>query len=729
MELTTRTTVAERLTDWAKEPKYTDLYEDYSVAQAAHNMFLKDLDQYRETLDGGKKIRVRKGKSNQYPLLVRKNNEWKYSQLEEPFLSTPNFVKLAPKSDEDAATYKQAESMMNHYWGVDIDKIGLIGNIARYLTDEGTVIVKNGWFTEKEKQVKIVMEPVYATPEERMVLLESMVANGEMNPDEAKARLQSDSPMVIGEKEAEKITWKIIKNHPTHSVCELEDVIVDPTCKGDLNKAQFVVHEYDVDYSTLVRDKYDAETGVGFYKNLDAIDFKQDWEDMSDYATEKEASFVFSDKARKKVRIREYWGNWDIHGTGIVEPIVGSWIGSTMVRLSKNPFAHKKIPFSATTYMPVKKQFHGEPDGALLKENQDSIRRMTNALHDITSTKAVGQKLTMEDTFGSQAEWDAYNVGNDARFRPGIDINKAVHINSVDSVDPAVFQVIDFQQREAESLTGNAAYNKGLAGANQNASATGIRSAMDSSSRRELSILRRMSSQLFKDMIKQDIANMQMFASPEEVVRVTNSEFVTIKREDIQGQYDIIIDVTTPAKNQETADGLSFIMQAAGDTVDPKIKNMVLADIARLKQRPDLAKQIEEYEPQPSEAQVKMEQMQMANLELENKMLQMQMAKLAKDIEEADSRIEERNSRTAENIQADVKLKTAKAEEHMKRADYYESQADLSDAKFVNEANGITRDREIADKEFDMANKFELERMKAEQKIAEQQNKQQREGE
>ena len=154
MELTTRTTVAMRLTDWVKEPKYTDLHEDYTVAQAAHNMFLKDLDEYRETLAGGKKIRVRKGKSNQYPLLVRKNNEWKYSQLEEPFLSTPNFVKLAPKSDEDAATYKQAESMMNHYWGVDIDKIGLIGNIARYLTDEGTVIVKNGWFTEKKKQDK-----------------------------------------------------------------------------------------------------------------------------------------------------------------------------------------------------------------------------------------------------------------------------------------------------------------------------------------------------------------------------------------------------------------------------------------------------------------------------------------------------------------------------------------------------------------------------------------------
>ena len=717
MNLTTKTTEAGKLTNWTNEPKWSDLYEDYNNAQSAHQMFLKDLDEYRTTLAGGPVIRVRKGKSDVRPLLVRKNNEWKYSQLEEPFLSTPNFVKLAPKSAEDAATFHQAESMVNHYWAVDIDKISLVGNIARHLTDEGTVIVKNGWYTEKEKYTVKEVVPVYATPEQSLKLIDAMVTNGEMTIEEARERIDSNTPMMIGEEEVEKVKWKIKKNCPTHEVCELEDVIIDPTCRGDLSKAQFVIHEYDIDYATLVKDKYDPETGVGYYYNLDAVDFKQDWEDFDEYRTEREQSFIFSDKARKKVRIREYWGNWDITGTGAVEPILAAWIGNVLVRLSKNPFAHKTLPFSATTYMPVKKQFHGEPDAALLKENQESIGKMTRAYHDITSTRAVGQKLTMEDTFGSQSEWNNYDTGNDARYRPGIDINRAIYKTNVEPVDPSVFQVIEFQQRDAESLTGNATYNKGLGGVNQNASATGIRTATTSSQRRELSILRRMSSQLFKDMIRQDIANMQMFASPEEVVRVTNEKFITVKREDIQGQYDIVIDVTTPAKEQETADTLAFILQAAGDAIDPKIRNLVLADIIRMKQRPDLAKQIEEYVPQPSEAQIKMEQMQMKNLELENQMLQMQMSKLAKEIEEADSRIKERNSRTAENIQADVKLKSAKAEEHLKRAEYYESQADYKNLEFVQESNGTIRKKEIQDKEYDMANKFQLEKMKLEAQV------------
>jgi len=708
--------VATRLQpEWNNEPTFKDLDTDYQQALVSHNMFLARLDEYRETLAGGPVINVRRGKSNVRPLLVRKNNEWKYSQLEEPFLTSDNIIQLKPKSPNDRATQQQTSTMINYHWTVNIDKIVLIGNISRSLTDDGTVIVKNGWKTELEYYKAKEIRPVYATPEESIELMNRMVENGEITAEQMSQLMQEGKPVRIGSEEVEVQKSRSIKNCPTHYVCEPEHVIIDPTAKGVLQNAQFIIHDYDVDLSTLLKEKYNPETGIGLYKNLDAINFDGDLEQYDQYDSDEVKSFIFSDKARKKVRIREYWGKWNIDGSGITTPFVAAWIGSTMVRMEKNPFKHQKIPFSSTSYMPVVGDIHGEPDAALLKENQESIGKMTRAYHDITSTRAVGQKIIMEDTFNSQAEWDAYERGGDARSSHGVDLRTAIHVVGVEPVDQSIFQVIQMQKEDAESLTGNSLANKQVSSSGGKEGLTGETST--SSERREQSLLRRMSSQLFKDMISQDIINMQAFSGPEEVVRITDSEFVTIKREDIQGQFDITIDVHTPAKNQETAQTLSFILQAAGESLDPEIKNMVLSDIIRLKGRPALADKIEKHEPQENPAAEEMQRIQLENAKFENQLLQMKIQESMGKAKVSEAVVKEYDSKVTENA-ADVKWKEAKAEESYKRADYYGSQADISKAKLVNELDGVARDRQINDMSYAEENKMEREILKSRTALA-----------
>jgi len=716
MMVAEKTEEAKVLTKWTNEPKWAELNNDYTEAMADHEDFVSELEEYRELMDGGKRPKVRTGKSDILPLLIRKNAEWKYSQLEEPYLSTRDFVKLLPRGSTDTARVRQAAALSNYYWSACIDRIVLIGDSVRSLVNDGTVIVKNGWHTKKEKYTEVEMEPVYATIEEAYSILAKMVSNGEMDEARAQAMIESGEQIQVGENPVEVEKERVIENYPTHEVCDLENVIVDPTCNGKLSNANFVIHEYDTDYSELMNDKYNEETGIGFYKNLDAIDFKKDWvKEGYEEDENKDATFIFADKTRKKVRIKEYWGYWDIHDNGTKVAIVASWIGDTLVRMEENPFAHKKIPFSSTVYMPVRNKFHGQPDAPLLKENQEIIGKMTRAYLDITSTKAVGQKLVMEDTFGSTAEWAAYNAGNDARFRPGVNIDSAIKKLGVEPVDQSIFQVIQLQEQNAEALSGNQMYNKGLAGGNSSTSATGIRAANDSSARRELSILRRMSSQLIKDMIKQDIANMQVFASPEEVVNVTDEGYIAIRREDVQGEFNIVIDVSTPSKDAEIAESLSYVIQTLGDSVGPAIKNMMVADMLRLKGRPDVAKQVEEYKPQPSEAQQKMEQMQMDNLALENELLKAKVADLHKGLEEADSKIQERETRAIEN-QSDVKLKEAKAAEHLARQGYYDEMADAASLKFLRDQSGQTRKEEVEDMVFKEDSKKELTLAKAQER-------------
>jgi hypothetical protein len=58
----------------------------------------------------------------------------------------------------------------------------------------------------------------------------------------------------------------------------------------------------------------------------------------------------------------------DITGTGVLEPIIATWVGDTLIRMEENPFPDKKLPFISVQYLPTRKSIYGEPDGALMQQ-------------------------------------------------------------------------------------------------------------------------------------------------------------------------------------------------------------------------------------------------------------------------------------------------------------------------------------------------------------------------
>ena len=56
---------------------------------------------------------------------------------------------------------------------------------------------------------------------------------------------------------------QVIRNQPTAKICRIEDVYLDPTCQDNMDNAQFIIHRYETDLSTLRQD--------GRYKNLDKL--------------------------------------------------------------------------------------------------------------------------------------------------------------------------------------------------------------------------------------------------------------------------------------------------------------------------------------------------------------------------------------------------------------------------------------------------------------------------
>ncbi len=688
---------------WSNEPLQSDLVKDYDMAQSSHSLFLAKLDEYKVDYEGGKTINARVGKSTVRPRLIRKNLEWKFPALEEPFLNTADMYQIKGRTFEDEDAAMQNSLMLNYYWAIKVDKVPIVGSIVRTFGIEGTVFVKTGWNAVQDEIEVEYEEPVYASPEESLALMNQMVMSGEMDQATAQAMMEIGEPMQIGMEKKTRMETRLIENHPTYEVCDNTDVVVDPTCNGILSDAQFIIHEYELDLNTLKKQKQivNADTGEvkGIYSNLKFIDFSLDHSDYDEYDSDSKTSFIFTDKTRKKVKVREYWGYWDIDDSGETTPIVATWIGKVMVRLEKNPFPHGELPFSSASYMPIKGEIYGEPDGALLKENQESIGKMTRAAHDITATQAIGQTLVNEQFFTSPSQWEAFKKGNDARFRADMDPRMAIHKVGVESVNNSVFQMIELQNNDAESLTGTKSFSSGVSGNALGDNVGGIRSALDATSKRELSILRRLADQLFKDMARKTIINMQSYCSEEETIRITNDEYVTVRREDLQGEFDLIVDVSTPEKDNEMANDLAMVLQTGAANMDPMQTNKVWAKICRLKKLPDLAEDFENAKPpEPTEAEMEMQQMQMANMKLEQQKLQMEIASIAKTMENMDANIVEKYSRVAEN-ESDRVNKNAEADYRNAMAGKIRSETDVIDQSFVNETYKDSTAEKIAEHE------------------------------
>jgi hypothetical protein len=693
------------LTDWNKEPSYNDLNTDRINASTYQETLRSNLKRWEEYRDGGKKITPSKpGKSTVRPKLIRKQNEWKYPSLEEPFLSTPYMYKINPRTEEDANAAMQNQILLNYQWSSKINKVKLVGDIVRTIVDEGTVVVKTGW--ESEEGIKLVEEeqPVYASPEESLALMQQAVQDGSMSMEQMQAMIETGQPMQTGTEKVYVEKEVLIKNQPTYEVCNNANIIIDPTCEGIMENAQFVIHEYSTSMSELKKQEYrrwtevDEETGVketfetGIYKNLSKIK-DEDLEAVDlEYDSESAQNFKYKDGPRKKVRAFEYWGYWDINGDGEVEPIIATWVGKTIIRMEKNPFPHKRLPFSIATYMPIKKECFGEPDAELLIENQESIGKMMRAAHDITANNAIGQEFIDEGLFPSPVQRDNYNKGNTVYFRTGLNPKTSIYKNGTTPIDGTVFNMISMQNAEAESLSGTKAFSTGISGQTFGSVATGVRSAMDAVSKRELSILRRISDLLFKDMARMTIAMNQSYLDDEEIIRITN-KFVTIRRDDLAGEFDLIIEVSTPERDNETAQDLGMILQTNAASMDPKLANMVMAKIMDLKKQPDLAEYFRTYEPQPDPVAEQIKQLELENATLVNE-------KLKKDIEEGDSKIHERISRVIEN-ETDVKNKESQRLLREAQTRKLESESDMIDKKFVDEQTGATRAKELEDKAID----------------------------
>ena len=654
------------LVDWQNPPTIKDLKKDLSEALPSHNTHVDKVNGWISALRGELKIKVQEGRSKVQPKLIRKQNEWRYSALEEPFLSTDDMFVVNPVTHLDVDAARQNMLVLNKQFRVDIPKVQFINKYVRTAVNTGTVIVKLNWEVERGTVIEEV--PVYTqTAEELYAVLQQKVMSGEMPEEEAMAIMESGTPIQIGV-EPQEVEKEII-NRPVLQVRDSRNIIIDPSCEGDIDNAQFIIDKFLTDMSSLRKDSR--------YSNLDKISEKEYSTSITDYSYydsefRNDPNFSFNDKPRKKLMAYEYWGYWDINGDGIVKPIVATWVGDTIIRLEENPYPDKKLPFVIVQYLPPDVDtIYGDADASLLKDNQDIIGAISRSMIDLIGRSANAQQGVRKDLL-DPINRDKFNKGLDFEYNPVANLGDAIYMTKLPELPRSTLEIIQMQNNEAEALTGVKAFAGGITSQALGDSVGGIRSALDATAKRELSILRRLSEGL-KQIGRKIMAMNAVWLSDEEIIRVTDDEFVAIKRSDLAGNFDLTLTVSTAEMDNQKASELAFMLQTLGNSVPFDISKIILCKIADLRKLPDLSKMIAEYQPQP-------DPLMQEKAQLECELLRAQIAN--------------EHAKANENA-VDVQLKQAKTQSELAKAGKLSSETDKMDLDYVEQASGLQQEREL----------------------------------
>lgn len=668
------------LTNWKNPPSLRELKQDLQDAKPTHDNQQTKVATWLDNLNVTGKAAVNGTGNNSkiVPKLIRKQAEWRYAALSEPFLSTEDVFKVSPLTWEDREAAKQNQLVLNQQFNSSIDKVKFIDEYVRTAVDEGTVITRVGWdFHEEEYEgtfpvVEYRVNPEMAPLHEQLhqMLQESPSQYATDVPEELRQAhemtMEQGVPIeavVIGQKKETRT--RTVKNAPTVEVCNSANVTIDPTCLGDLKKASFLVYHFESSLSELEKD--------GKYKNLSAINISTSsiLGETDHASSDGSKNFNFSDEPRKKFVVYEYWGFWDFDKTGIVKPFVAAWVGNTLIRMEENPFPDKQFPFVIAQYLPVRKSIYGEPDGALLEDNQKIIGAVTRGMIDVMGKSANGQTGIRKDMLDTTNR-RKFDKGQDYEFNANVDPRQGVHMHVFPEIPQSAQFMLSLQNMEAESLTGVKSFSQGISGAGLGDVAVGVRGALDAASKRELGILRRLSSGITQTGRKIISMNAE-FLSDTEVVRVTNDEFTTVRRDDLAGNFDLKLSISTAEEDNNKAEQLAFMYQTTAPNGDMELNKMILSDIARLRKMPDLAQKIEAYQPQPDPLQQKKAELEIALLE---------------------AQIANENSKAMLN-QAQAQLNGAKVGTEQTKQGNMQSDTDQKNLDFVEQESGVKQERAL----------------------------------
>ncbi len=352
------------------------------------------------------------------------------------------------------------------------------------------------------------------------------------------------------------------KNAPKLENILVSEFLYSPDAKS-LEEANFVAHKRKVTMSYL-RER----EAQGVYANIDDIRVNGNYNGMNVDQVEQVIgdNYVEINKdeqtARQEVVIYECYTKIDINNDGILEDMIITICGDTIIRMEQNYMG--RHPFFAIS--PTK-----DPHRIWVKR---SYAELIGELQDlkVALTRQIMQNVALTNDPKMLLDESAINIDDFVqgrkviRMKAGHSMNEVAMPMNITPLAPQTFQFLEWIEGQKENRTGITRYNQGLDANSLNKTATGISAILGQSAQR-LELVARMFaetglSELFRFMVSLN----QKFIDQQTVIRLTNKE-LKISPEDLDGSFDLIVNAGISIATKEstimaTQTLLTALMQA-----------------------------------------------------------------------------------------------------------------------------------------------------------------------
>ena len=448
-----------------------------------------------------------------------------------------------------------------------------------------------------------------------------------------------------------------ISNHPVLEYLPTSELRFTPDA-SNLQECKYVAHR------KIVRGDYlNRKEQEGIYENVaEALENSGNVNytniDIQRNPELRNANNKLSDqdKASKQVELYEEYIKVDYNNDGIYEYLIVHMVGKTLLSVQPNDFEFAPLFVAVGEYDP---NVVFNEDSFL--DNIEQLQDLKTALIRQIIINVAKNNAPQRFVDERKTDMDALIAGEENIPVEG-DAREAVFIPPSLPLSGATMELVQYAQVEIEEQTGSNRYNHGGDSPSLNKTATGVTALIGQSSKRMNLLTRQLAENFVVPIIRFLVLLNQKYLDDEQMIRLTN-ENVTIRREELDIDYDLIINIGQGAGTREAQ--IQCIMLLINQ-IYPQLAQMGVVDenswynvTKELLEKMGI-RNITNYLLDPKSDAAKQRKAEMQQQMQQQQQMQLELAKAKADLELEKARIP-RLSVNYEDLPVDVQQKLLQA--------------------------------------------------------------------
>jgi len=313
-----------------------------------------------------------------------------------------------------------------------------------------------------------------------------------------------------------------------------------------INDVSFVAHKKRVKADYLLRKEKQ-----GFFSNVKKALENADVEiSRLEEEVRFDEAYTYSkysnDENLRDIDLYECYTKADIDGDGLLEDVIVWIAGNEILRIEENYTG--RHPFFGASAVLESEKIEGT-----------SLNDLIGIYQDIKTAfwKQLAINIAKNNdpiAFYDPAHVDADAISEGLKYIPtdlqGKNINQVIQFEPATPLSPHILPALEMITAEEENSTGITRYNQGLDAKSLNKTATGISMIMQAANQRLELIVRIISEVALRPLFRYLVELNQKYIDQETVIRLTN-EYLTIRPDDLVGEFDFIVDTAVGLGTKE----------------------------------------------------------------------------------------------------------------------------------------------------------------------------------